>query len=441
VFVIFGSVAEAQNCPQGPRFVPIAAGESHTVALKPSGTVGDWGDNEYGQLGDGTTNNNSRPVAVSGLTRFIAVSAGSRHTAALKSDGTVWTWGSNQFGPLGDGTTTDGPTPVAASGVGLDGAAVAVACGPYHNLALATNGWIWAWGFNFDGELGLGPATYIKYPDPVAAEDGAWVGIAAGGYHSLALRANGTVWATGGNDSGQLGNGTTTGHVGFYSVSVSGLSGVMAIAAGSDHSVALKSNGTVWTWGANYAGQLGDGTTTNHYTPIQVGGLSGMTAIAAGGEHTVALKSDGTVWSWGATIGDGTTTNHLTPAQASGLSGVVAIAAGYSHTVALKSDGTIWAWGGNVHGELGDGTTTTHYTPVQVSGLTGLVPNSIWVDFAYSGIENGCFNTPYNTLAEATNAVPIGGNIEIKAGATNVTITLTKPMRIGAYGGAVTIGQ
>ncbi|HEY5973589.1 MAG TPA: choice-of-anchor D domain-containing protein, partial [Geobacteraceae bacterium] len=176
---------------------------------------------------------------------------------------------------------------------------------------------------------------------------GVYVAIATGNYHSLALKGDGLVWAWGYNYLGQLGNGST-GDL-YTPVQVAGLSGVTAIAAGYFHSIALKSDGTVWTWGNNSDGQLGDGSTGQSAAPIQVAGLSGVTAIAGGGSHTVALKGDGTVWAWGnngdGQLGNGTTGQSVTPVQVTGLTDVVAIAAVNAHTVALKSDGTVWTWG------------------------------------------------------------------------------------------------
>src|SRR3989304_2454459 len=198
--------------------------------------------------------------------------------------------------------------------------------------------------------------------------------IAAGGHHTVSLKSDGTVWAWGYNGYGQLGDGTYTDS--STPVQVYGMSGVTAIAAGDYHTVSLRSDGTVWAWGYNGYGQLGDGTYTDSSTPVQVYGMSGVTAIAAGAYHTVSLKSDGTVWAWGykgdGELGDGTYTNSSTPVQVSSLSGATAIAAGYYHTVSLKSDGTVWAWGSNDGGQLGDGTTTQRANPVQVSGLSGV---------------------------------------------------------------------
>jgi uncharacterized repeat protein (TIGR02543 family) len=195
--------------------------------------------------------------------------------------------------------------------------------------------------------------------------------IAGGGYHTVALKSDGTVWAWGYNRSGQLGDNTTTNR--WTPVQVSGLTGVTAIAGGGYHTVALKSDGTVWAWGYNEYGQLGDNTQTQRLTPVQVSGLTGVTAIAGGKYHSVAIKSDGTVWAWGSNsggqIGDGTTTSRSIPVPVSVLTGVTAIAGGGYHSVAIKSDGTVWAWGLNLNGALGDNSTINRWTPVQTSLL------------------------------------------------------------------------
>ncbi len=189
--------------------------------------------------------------------------------------------------------------------------------------------------------------------------------LAAGNLHSLYLGSDGSLWAWGANGSGQLGDGTTTTRTTPKQI----LTGVANLAAGSSHTLALKTDGSLWAWGANGSGQLGDGTTTTRTTPKQI--LTGVANLAAGSSHTLALKTDGSLWAWGANwygqLGDGTTTSHTTPIPV--LTGVAAIATGGDHTLALKTDGSLWAWGANGSGQLGDGTTTTRTRPVQLMGV------------------------------------------------------------------------
>jgi alpha-tubulin suppressor-like RCC1 family protein len=214
--------------------------------------------------------------------------------------------------------------------------------------------------------------TTLAQANPIENEA---VQIAAGYYHSLAIKEDGSVWAWGYNGHGELGDGTTK-HK-RSPVQVSGLSQVTKIAAGLYHSLALKEDGSVWAWGYNGHGELGDGTTTNKSSPVQVSGLSQVTRIAAGYYHSLALKEDGSVWAWGynghGELGDRTTTNKSSPVQVSGLSQVTMIAVGYHHSMALKNDGTVWAWGYNNYGNLGNGTTTNTTSPVQVSGLSHVI--------------------------------------------------------------------
>jgi RHS repeat-associated protein len=220
---------------------------------------------------------------------------------------------------------------------------------------------------------GLAAADQVATATPVRAYSGS-SSFAAGFQHSLTVRSDGTVWASGYNSYGQLGNNTTVNAQ--APVQVSGIARVIAVAGGGWHSLALKSDGTAWAWGSNTYGQLGDNTTVDRHTPVQVSGISGVTAVAGSDYYSLALKSDGTVWAWGYNgdgyLGDGTTVDKHTPVQVSGLTGVIAITAGDEHSMALKSDGTVWAWGLNAQGGLGDGTIVARYTPVQVSGLSGV---------------------------------------------------------------------
>ncbi len=196
--------------------------------------------------------------------------------------------------------------------------------------------------------------------------------IAGGEQHTLALKSDGTVYAWGGNADGQLGDGSTASRL--TPVAVSGLSDVVTIAAGKSHSLAVKADGTVWAWGNNGLNQLGDGTSTSRSAPKQVNGLSGVIAVSAGDFFSMALKADGTVWSWGdngnGQLGDGSKNQRSTPVQIKTLSGISAISAGYYYATALKSDGTVWSWGINDNAQLGDGTTTERAEPKQVAGVS-----------------------------------------------------------------------
>ena len=276
-----------------------------------------------------------------------------------------------------------------------------------HTLVLKSDGTVWAWGRNYYGQLGNGTSITSAFPNPVQvmASEGVpltdVVAVEVGSDHSLVLKSDGTVWAWGYSQYGQLGNGVSgTASTELYPVQVKGaggsgyLTGVTAISASSSHNLALKNDGTVWAWGYNYEGQLGDGTNTLQNTPVQVkgiggtGNLTGIKAVAAGGYNSMALQNDGTVLAWGynsdGQVGDGTkggSTSKNTPVQVKGeggtgnLTNIIAIASGGITSLALKSDGTVWSWGNNVYGQLGNGkigaSGESKSTPVQVKGAGG----------------------------------------------------------------------
>ena len=357
----------------------IEAGLSHTVSRKTDGTVWTWGLNSTGPLGDGTFENSSTPVMASGLVDAAAVSAGSSHTIALLNDGTVWTWGNNYYGTLGDGTSNTTRQEPGQVG-GLEGF-IAVVAGASHNLALKSDGTVWAWGNNDHGQVGNGESGGIcSIPVQVAGLTGI-IAVSAGYYHSVALKWDGTVVAWGYNDYGQLGDGNS-GNTLVIPTQVPGLAGVSKLAAGHYHTMALKLDGTLWAWGRNTYGQLGDGTSGNNKTvPVQVVGVGGsgyladVVALAPASNHTIVLKSDGTVLSWGynlkGQLGDGTIVQSTTPVQVSGLADVDCIAADGLHGMALKEDGTVWTWGNNQYGQLGNGTSGNYQmVPVQVAGIS-----------------------------------------------------------------------
>jgi alpha-tubulin suppressor-like RCC1 family protein len=349
--------------------VQVAAGDNYCLALKYDGTVWAWGDNEFGQLGDGsTTTNKNTPVKVSGLSNISMIAAGKSHSLALKNDGSVWAWGENQNGQLGDGTNTNKTTPVQVSN--LFNVSMIVA-GDYYSLALKDDSSVWTWGYNYYGQLGDGSTTNKNTPIKVTGLFNVTM-VAVGDRHSLVLKNDGSVWAWGYNGSGQLGDGSTTNK--FTPVQVPELSNVTMIATGEHHSMVLTDNDLVWAWGNNHYGQLADGSTIDRSSPVKVTCLSNVSLIAAGISHSLALKDDGSIWAWGSNyygqLGDGTTQNKSSPIQLSGISSVTSITAGKYYSLAIKKNGSIWAWGYNYYGQLGDGRTKEICSPMQVSGLS-----------------------------------------------------------------------
>ena len=251
--------------------------------------------------------------------------------------------------------------------------AIALAASETYSLALRQDGTVWASGSNSYGQLGDGTTTLRVSPVQVSGLTGV-TAVSALRYHSLALREDGTVWAWGTNAAGQLGDGTTTQRL--LPIQVPTLTNITAIAASALHSLALRSDGTVWGWGTNGLGQLGDGTTTQRLLPVQANGLTNVTAIAVGHGHSLALRSDGTVWAWGTNsngqLGDGSVTRRLLPVQVPNLTGITMVAAGWRHSLALRSDGTLWAWGDNAVGQLGDTSITERHSPVRVAGISSV---------------------------------------------------------------------
>lgn len=376
-----------------------------------------WGDNTFGQIGDGTmTSPRNPPVAISAFGTPIALATGTNHSLAVRADGTAWGWGYNQYGQVGDGTSGSSNSPRrspvqvvgGASGSPFLQGITAVAGGLRQSLALRGDGTVWAWGYNVDGELGDGTSGNQQSPKPapvqvVGGATGAptlqnIVQISAGGLTSYALRSDGTVWAWGYNFSGETGDGTfgNSNKVRATPVQVkrsggAALTGIKSISAGRSHALALATDGTVWAWGFNANGELGQGNTTSPQpSAVQVKSsdgvtpLSGVQAVAAGNGISFALMNDGTVRGWGyngyGDLGDGTTTSPRSlPVTTSGLTGVVAIAGGGDHGLALLPDGTVRAWGRNDSGQLGAVTTTTclnnipcSKTPVQVRTVSGV---------------------------------------------------------------------
>ena len=329
-----------------------------------------WGYNLLGQLGDNTSVDKSSPVTtIAGGTNWKQVSAGGLHTAAIKTNGTLWTWGRNSYGQLGNLGDTyfgDRASPVTTAGGGTNWKQVAG--GYYHTAAIKTDGTLWTWGRGDSGQLG--DNTTVNKSSPVTTAGGGtnWKQVSCGVEHTAAIKTDGTLWTCGYNSRGGLGDNTTV-HKSSPVTTAGGGTNWKQVAAGYYHTAAIKTDGTLWTWGFNAQGQLGDNTTVNKSSPVTTAGGGTNWKQVTGGDHTAAIKTDGALWTWGRNdlgqLGDNTSFNKLSPVTTTGGgTNWKQVANGAVHTTAIKTDGTLWTWGRNYNGQLGDNTTVDKSSPV-----------------------------------------------------------------------------
>ena len=350
------------------------------------------GLNNVGQLGDGTTTNKSTAIAiVEEFTDWIQIDTNLRynthHTTAIRANGTAWAWGQNNFGQLGDNSTTNRSSPVSVVGGFTDW--VQISAGGTHTTAIRANGTAWAWGQNNYGQLGDNSTTNRSSPVSVVGGFTDWIQISAGDNHSLAIRANGTAWGWGENNVGQLGDNSTTYRSSPVSV-VGGFTDWIQISAGQEHSLAIRANGTAWGWGSSRFGRLGDNTTVSKRSPVAVvGGFTDWVQISAGTYHSLAIRANGTAWAWGRNgsgqLGDDSTADRTSPVSVvGGFTDWIQISAGDNHSVAIRANGSAWGWGENTVGQLGDGVAINDVfkSPVNIA------LSSNWVH-----ISAGCQNT------------------------------------------------
>ncbi len=356
--------------------VELSAGGFSTCVRKTDNTVACWGLNTSGQLGNGTTSTQSlSPTVVSNLTNAIAISASWEYTCARKADSAVVCWGANSFGQLGNGTTTQSLTPTIVNNL-TD--TVELSAGYTHACARKTGGTVVCWGANFNSELGNGTSGGLGLNPSLVANLSDAVEISAGSSHTCARKSDGTVACWGGNLYGQLGNGTTT--QSLTPTLVNNLTDTVEINAGFSHTCARKKDNSVVCWGLNNNGQLGNGVTaTQSINPTVVTNLTDTMELSAGVASTCARKSNGTVVCWGynalGQLGDGTGTDSLVPNQTvSGLTDLVQLSSGNSHTCARKTDGTLFCWGYNGFGQVGSLTTVVVTTkPIPTAVLGGAI--------------------------------------------------------------------
>jgi alpha-tubulin suppressor-like RCC1 family protein/pimeloyl-ACP methyl ester carboxylesterase len=346
----------------------IAGGGQHACAVVQGGKVMCWGDNSYGQLGNGTTDPQGSPVFVTGITTATQVTAGETHSCARLTNGTIKCWGRNNEGQLGNGTTTDSSSPVTTSSLTT---ATAVGAGQAHSCAMLSTGKVKCWGRGNNGQHGVNSTSGTTTPDGDVWNVTA-TAIAVGANFGCAL-GSGQVKCWGNNSNGQLGTGNTIDHISIF-LPIGNLSNVTAIAAGATHTCARISNSTVKCWGANANGQVGNNTTTQRLQPAVVSGLSTATGITLGASHSCAKLSDNTVKCWGLNtsgqIGDGTTTQRNTPVAVTGVTGVSQVTTGNAFTCALLSTSDVKCWGSNDGGQLAQGTASLRGRPTLIQATT-----------------------------------------------------------------------
>lgn len=366
------------------------------------------------------------------------VSSGSDHTLALKTDGTLWAWGDNSSGELGDGTTVDKNLPVQ---IGTANDWQKISAGYDFSLAIKTDGTLWAWGTNAYGQLGNGGNDRELSPVQIGtATDWQSMSASTGKVwgHGLALKTNGTLWSWGRNSQGQLGDNTRVDKNQPIQIGVD--TDWRVIEAGCAHSFAIKTTGSLWAWGWNGAYQLGDNTGVDKLVPTRIGTATNWHSIEGSFTHTLAIKTDGTLWAWGhgpdGQLGLGASELGFIPTQVGTDTNWTKAICGTDHSLALKSNGSLWSWGKNESGQLGLGTnsTTDITVPTQVSTSADKTLISAGQDF--SQIMNGdgyLYATGLNTTGQLGDGSNANKNTLTSIICTSLGVNEFRPMQVKAY--------
>jgi alpha-tubulin suppressor-like RCC1 family protein len=445
----------------GTNWKQVSSGNSHTSAIKTDGTLWTWGSGGSGQLGNAvTTGNISTPVTTfAGGNNWKQVSSGNSHTSAIKTDGTLWTWGSGGSGQLGDNAATTRSTPVTTFAGGTNWKQVS--SGNTFTAAIKTDGTLWTWGRGTYGQLGrlsiginkLTPVTTFaggtNWADTATTQPEDLYTLSSGFAHTAAIKTDGTLWTWGSGLNGRLGNGITTGNISTPVTTFAGGNNWKQVSSGDRHTAAVKTDGTLWTWGYGNSGRLGTNATTNRSTPVTTfAGGTNWKQVSSGGYYTAAIKTDGTLWTWGrgtyGALGNNSITNRLTPVTTfAGETNWKQVSAGSFHTAAIKTDGTLWTWGRGNYGQLGTNDLTTRSTPVttfaggtnwkQVScsrSNTAVIKTDgtlwTWGRGGYGALGNNAAtnrSTPVTTFAGGTNWKQVSaGNFHTAAVKTDGTL-------------------
>jgi alpha-tubulin suppressor-like RCC1 family protein len=333
-----------------------------------------WGNNGFGKLGLNDAISRSSPVQVGALTDWNSVTAGENFTAAIKTTGSLWSWGRNNLGQLASNSNVYRSSPVQVGAL-TNWSVVSTHPSGESVFTLKTDGTIWSWGNNFDGQLGHNDRINRSSPVQIGAIS-TWAFVVAGKNNGVAVKADGTLWTWGKNTGGQLGQNVYFTTARSSPVQVGSLTNWYIASVADDAVAAIKTDGTLWTWGSNGAGnevgQLGQttGYNANKSSPVQVGALTNWSKVSGGGAFFLATKTDGTLWSWGdnnsARLGLNDTNDRSSPTQVGALTNWSTPSASSSRSFAIKTDGSLWAWGNNGAGTSGVDDIVTRSSPIQV---------------------------------------------------------------------------
>ena len=384
------ATAPAVNVPTqiqpGSSWTTIEAGADFAMAIRADGMLFSWGRNNTGQLGIGNNFNQGSPAMVSSALPWIGISCGqdgftnnNQHALGLKSDGTAWSWGDNFYGELGNLQATSNTNAPGIINPSINNI-IAVECGWGISYIRDVTGQVYACGSDSTGAMcNTQSQTNSNSFITISVTPIGWSCFSAGENFTVALKSNGTLWFWGSNNNGQAGNGSTNTTPATTAVQIGTNSNWKTVSAGSNHILAINAAGELFVWGSNSSGQIGNNSIGgNVTTPFQIASAMPWIGISGGNEFSLAVQADGSIWSWGANssgqLGKGNNSNlpsNKIPVQIGNESNWVNVNAGYASSSALKADGTLWMWGENSNGQLGKGNNTNgtiNFSPDQVSG-------------------------------------------------------------------------
>lgn len=347
-------------------------GWNHTFAIKTDSTLWAWGYNKYGQLGKGDSLDTYVPMQISTSKDWNSISLGAEHSLGIKNDGTLWAWGSNHQGQLGDSNYTTSKVPIQ---IGTENDWAYICAGILHSLAIKTNGTLWSWGDNFYYQLGDGTRITSKVPKQVGV-DANWKSISSKSIFVMGIKTDGTLWGWGNNSDGQVGLGDPSLPYNTSPVQVGTNNNWLKIVTGYDYSLALKTDSTLWCWGANNNGQLGLGEGVRAIAPMAFNNSQKWKSIVAGANCSFGIKSGGTMWAWGRNdegfLGIGapifpTTIYVWLPMQIGTDSNWQFVSSKLTTSAAIAQGNLLLDWGQNTRGEVGNGTALNQNMPVQIS--------------------------------------------------------------------------